>query len=375
MTAEETEQLDDPYRSVEWWHDLEYPFIASTELVSRGQTFTSPLKTTDGTFTMTVMLPSPPADEADHVASHLAPPPDWRATPVETSEDWGTDYKHPAWGSAHAIVKRLAFSAEIPPEDAVPPAAREEWGVDLFSIEIRNSMEQWWDNVRTWIEISTGQRIARVGHEPPRLRGATWHESSITPIWLVSAKGNREEWRGGATELTVRPPVYGLTPELFAACLSLSEVEPDLAWTLLRDARALQDVGQYRRAVIDAATAAELAVIRLVDARLDAVEEKIRDALAEKFRMLGGKASLLKKLGNGLPKSFTDDLVEKRNDAVHDGVDPSWAECDAAIQAALAQVRRAFPLPTPPGAAEPLVCRWDPPEEIANSGLPIDRVL
>lgn len=372
---DETGQPETTQEYVEWWHDLEHPFIASTDLLDESRTFKAPLKTTYGTFAVTVMLPSLPVDQSYKIASYLMPPGSWSATPAETSEHWGTHYKHPGWGSVHVVVKRLAFNAQTPPEEAVPPAAREEWGVDLFSIEIRNSIEQWWDNVRTWIEISTGQRIARVGHEPPRLRGATWNASSVTPIWLVSAKGNREEWLGGATELTMRPPVLGLTPELFAACLSLSDVNPDLAWTLLRDARALEDVGQYRRAVIDAATAAELAVIKLVDTRLEDAEDKIRDALEEKYRMLGGKTTLLKKLGNGLPQSFTDDLVKKRNDAVHDGVDPSWEECVAAIQAALAQVRRAFPLPNPAGATEPLECQWEPPENWVNSNVPVDRLL
>ena len=40
---------------------------------------------------------------------------------------------------------------------------------------------------------------------------------------------------------------------------------PSLAWILLRDARSLAAADQRRRAVIDAATAAELAVTAMLD--------------------------------------------------------------------------------------------------------------
>ncbi|WP_308494738.1 helix-turn-helix domain-containing protein [Mycobacterium paragordonae] len=74
--------------------------------------------------------------------------------------------------------------------------------------------------------------------------------------------------------------------------------------------------------------------------------------------MLGAKTALLEKLGQGLPRSFTDDLVNKRNKAVHRGWEPTSDECESAIREALAQVERVFRLPTPPGADSALVCRW-----------------
>lgn len=375
VESEETEQREDPFVSVEWWHDLEYPFIASTELIRQDRAFTSPLRTSVGTFYVTVMLPSLPADQSS-TQNKLMPPRQWSATPPEASEEWGIDYQYPGQQSVNVVVKRLAFQGLIPPDEAVPAQDREEWGVDLFSIEIRDAIEQWWANVRIWIEISTGQRIARVGHEPPDLRTSVWHPGSITPIWLVSRDGHRDEWKGGGTFITLRSPIRGLTPELLAACLSLADVEPELAWTLLRDARALQEVHQYRRAVIDAATAAELAVTRLLEDRLNEVGDDDAQAVRIKqARTLGAKTNLLSQLGYPFPQSFWDDLVEKRNNAVHESKSPTREECEAAIQAALVQVNRVFPLPTPAGAAEPLVCRWEEPTQhrVNSLGLP-DRL-
>lgn len=110
--------------------------------------------------------------------------------------------------------------------------------------------------------------------------------------------------------------------------------------------------------MIDAATAAELAVGELLDDRLKNVEEAVREALLGRRPMLGSKVALLEELGQGLPGSFTERLVNKRNRAVHRGVDPTFDECDAAIREALPLVEQVFPLPTPPGAASALVCLW-----------------
>lgn len=258
-------------------------------------------------------------------------------------------------GFVGVVVNRLAFVAEVPPEDAVPTHMRAEWGVGLAALDVRYEMDTWWDNVRTWLEISTGQRLTQVGHQQP----PAWDLDSRTQIWLVSKRTKRERWRGGGDAIgPERPPVHGVDADVFAACAALSDIGPPLAWNLLRDARALQGVGQYRRALIDAATAAELAVIELLDERLQDTELDIQKVLLDDNPMLGRKARLLARLGNALPKSFTDDLVTKRNQAVHKGVDPTWDECEAAIQAALVQVKKMFPLPISPASGAPLVCRW-----------------
>jgi hypothetical protein len=75
--------------------------------------------------------------------------------------------------------------------------------------------------------------------------------------------------------------------------------------------------------------------------------------------MLGRKKSLLSALGRPLPDNFQTDLVDKRNDAVHEGAEISRAEARDAIAAALSVVEEAFPLPTPPGSAEPIRRRWE----------------
>ena len=343
---------ENSYNALEWWYDLDQPFIAHSGLLTDERIYDTRLATPGVSYPASVLLPRLPVGEY-RIASYLAPPRGWSATPAETSEDWGVDYKDPAMGLVGVVVKRLAFVATLPPEDNVPGHLRAEWGLDLFGFDVRHEMDAWWDNVRTWLEISTGQRLSQVGAQQQ-----PWNSGTRTRIWLASSGTKRERWKGGSTEITCPQRVHGVDSDDFAACAALSEVEPPLAWTLLRDARALQGVGQYRRAVIDAATAAELAVGELLDDRLKNVEEVVREALLGNRPMLGAKTALLEKLGQGLPRSFTDDLVNKRNKAVHRGWEPTSDECESAIREALAQVERVFRLPTPPGADSALVCRW-----------------
>ncbi|OBA64699.1 hypothetical protein A5647_24815 [Mycobacterium sp. 1100029.7] len=352
MIVEAPNAGEDSYNSLEWWYDLDQPFVAHSELLSDPRSYDTRLVAPGVTYEASVLLPRLPVEDY-RIASYLAPPHGWSATSAETSEEWGIDYKDPAMGVVGVVVKRLAFVATLPPEDTVPAHLRSEWGLDIFGIDVRNEIDAWWDRVRTWLEISTGQGLAQVG-----AKQQTWNSDSRTRIWLASSGVKREEWKGGGTEITCPQIVHGVNADVFEACAALSEVEPPLAWTLLRDARALQGVGQYRRAVIDAATAAELAVGELLDDRLKNVEKVVREALLESKPMLGSRTALLEKLGQGLPKSFTDRLVNKRNKAVHRGVDPTLDECESAIREAVNLVERVFPLPAPPGAVSSLVCRW-----------------
>lgn len=169
----------------------------------------------------------------------------------------------------------------------------------------------------------------------------------ITPIWQVSP--DRSDKRPLATpgvgRLTLGPTVADVTADVLAGCLSLaSNSAPDLAWTLLRDARSLSAVHQYRRAVIDAATAAELAITLMMDARLEELDAKNREKIRKNCKSLGGKVEWLPKLGQPLPDGLYESLVDKRNDAVHEGHEVRPADCNTAIAASAAVVEMAYPL-------------------------------
>lgn len=352
---------DDEDVYLEWWYDLDRPFLAEVELLSARPSYSTSLITEDGVLPVTLRLPATPAIERG-LANFLAPPPDWTATPRVADEQWGTHCRHEALGFKGVAIKRIAFSVHARSAQ-VDPAIRAEWGQELVAQQILHHIDTWWENVRTWLEICTNQRLAQIGHE-----GDDWLNPHIrTSIWSVADEdGARHELKVGGTVIRGPERVLGVTPEILQGCVALAATTPPLAWRLLRDARALQNADQERRAVIDAATAAELAATKRIDDLLaNETDPKRRKMLAD-AKTLGGKATAL---GDELPATFRADLVERRNNAVHEGIEVRYPEWEAAFRAALALVERVFPLPTPPGSGEPLTCFWSratPPETFGS---------
>jgi len=181
-------------------------------------------------------------------------------------------------------------------------------------------------NVRAWLEIVTGQHLTQVGHQEVEVIG------NKTPIWELQEDGTHgNKFNFDVTVDLDQRQVRGVTAGILRECVSRSAEGPSLAWTLVRDARSLHEVGQYRRAVIDVATAAELAVTKMLDIRLDKVEEQVRTALLKAHTMLGRKKAVLSALGCPLPVNLQIDLVNQRNEAVHDGIEPG-RPCSSSAQ-------------------------------------------
>jgi hypothetical protein len=133
------------------------------------------------------------------------------------------------------------------------------------------------------------------------------------------------------------------------ACLTATgnQGAPPAEWLFIRDARSLLNGGQTRRAVIDAATAAELAITRLIDNHLAAgnTDEIVKSALMKSYSALGGRAKLLRRLR---PKLLSDqldrDLVEPRNRAAHGADSLSDEQAHKAVAMATDIVEEAHPL-------------------------------
>jgi hypothetical protein len=129
---------------------------------------------------------------------------------------------------------------------------------------------------------------------------------------------------------------------------------PPFEWLLIRDARSEVNEGyavhasdSFRRGVIDAATAAELAMTALIDKYLDdaSVLEPVRKALARSSQNLGGKKTVLNLLRPGLlhPR-VQEDLINKCNGASHRGEEYDEDDAEAALDIATATVESAYPL-------------------------------
>jgi hypothetical protein len=111
--------------------------------------------------------------------------------------------------------------------------------------------------------------------------------------------------------------------------------QPPLARVLLTTAKRAAATGNPRLAVIDAATAAEVALISGLTDRLSAeASPQVAQVLIDRTRMLGPRLDLARDLGMALPDRIRPDLLESRNAVVHRGTTVTDADAQAAITAA-----------------------------------------
>lgn len=324
--------------TLEWWYGLECRIAAPAELLR--ETFPAQI----AGYNVTVYPPSIPVGDGVRAISSLAPPRILGRPPAKPQGNWGVVSQSRSKLPVGVIVEQLAFTAEVADDADIEQVAK----------TLVDAMDGWWANVRAWLEVVTGQHLTRVGHQEIRYIG------NKTPIWPLledGAHGKPVSWTG-TSEIRWPRRVPAVTAEIFGDCVALADVEPRLAWILLRDARSLAEVGQHRRAIIDAATAAELAVTAMLDDSLKSETAAESARLKKRAQMLGQKVDLLGRRGHSFPPSFFDDLMYKRNDAVHEGQSVQSAECAAAIAASASVVETAFPLPTPPNTTRPLKRLW-----------------
>lgn len=189
--------------------------------------------------------------------------------------------------------------------------------------QLAEYISQWFNDVRTWVEIVTGQDldpIHRVYDAEPVGAGLTFIEPP----------------HDGPLGLTITMPrVLPLRAQEWAEILALVRdgEEPPLEEVLSRDARAAQRRNSNRRAVIDAATALEIALGRHVRDLADQLPETQRGRLNERTA-LGDYISIAENSGLQLavPVDRLRWLKDLRNHAAHHGAAPDSWDAGTAVQ-------------------------------------------
>lgn len=204
-------------------------------------------------------------------------------------------------------------------------------------------LDEFWSRFTSWVGILTGQDFVGLGGDSS---GLTHTRPLFT--WTGDEDGQRVDmrWR------YFPPPIGGIPQrqlrlDELQTCASIAGNQaPPAEWLLIRDARSLLRAGQNRRAIIDAGTAAEVAMTTLIDRYLvaDGVTEPVRKALADKYRALEGRESLIRILRPGvLSDQMKRDLIHPRNRATHAGREYTGAEAEAAVEMATTIVEAAHP--------------------------------
>lgn len=224
--------------------------------------------------------------------------------------EWTTKYAAsiPEEFQPATALRRIVITAVEAPPDAV-----ESWqGPDQ---QLGDCIEFWFDQVRSWVEIVTGQDLDP-GH---RVYDAETVGAGLTFIAPLheGALGIR---------LTMRHvrPVSGDEWRWILAAVRDGREQP-LECLLIRDANAAFARGFYRRAVIDAAAALEIALVRVLGERIEELPEKQRQRL-ENRPTLGVSIDIAKVSRFEFEMPFEDlkSLNEARNDAVHRAQAPDY---------------------------------------------------
>lgn len=143
--------------------------------------------------------------------------------------------------------------------------------------------------------------------------------------------------RGG--ELQMKPTDWNRILDLTA-----QQTAPPEAHILLRDSRIELRKKNYRRSVLDAATAAEMALIELRDSTLVNTEPKISSLVKKKYKGIFELVDYLKKTTVTIPEDIVKEVARPRNKAIHQGIMPNKDEAMACLKKSSELVNQSFPI-------------------------------
>lgn len=92
---------------------------------------------------------------------------------------------------------------------------------------------------------------------------------------------------------------------------------PNLQYRMLIASYRAIAAGDYRKAIIEASSALEIALTKRITLELDTLGIQFGEKLLNKYRQLSGRFELAELLDIPLPKNYTDDFVKLRNVVVH----------------------------------------------------------
>ncbi|HQE16574.1 MAG TPA: hypothetical protein PLD01_16100 [Mycobacterium sp.] len=305
-----------------------------------------------------------PAEIRERISEPAVPskelvPPEWAYGPVDDTERMDEEHISPVWGGVMDDGRARTVYPESARESAVvyrcrfhttltAPSPGQQF--DALAEEFLKELDDWWARFTSWVGILTRQDFVGLGGYPG---GMTRSYPLVT--WSVGTSGQRvdRQWRYYAPPH--KSPMSKLQLRELEACVTAAgRNPPPPEWLFIRDARSLLQAGQARRAVLDAGTAAELAMTTLIDKYLDdtqVTDPGVRTAFG-RFNNLVAKQEVLKFLRCGLlPERTRPDLIDLRNTAIHGRgrAGSGWEEvtlpqAQTAVEIATAIVEAAHPL-------------------------------
>lgn len=231
-------------------------------------------------------------------------------------------------------------------------AAGDDSDVREVARRLAEATPLWWNAVSAWIEVLYEQDLSRLGPVEPGV-----HFTDTTLWTRVNSLPAGQPLRDpavlpvGSSAIRLTWPNYApIEGEQLQLCIDHAERYgmPEAAWLFIRDAKSLCMGHAFRRALLDAGLAAELAVTQLITDHL--ASSGMSDGQIKKE--LNNNSMLFRRCdywttacGGSLPPDYHPRLITRRNAATHAGREFSDSDVKDAIAVAAEIVAQAFPLP------------------------------
>ncbi|WP_416430398.1 hypothetical protein [Paenarthrobacter nicotinovorans] len=242
--------------------------------------------------------------------------------------------------SKETLVWSQRFAAFTPGPDSASTAlcrivvqTQSSGNPDSERYDLSRIIGLWFDAVRTWVEAVTGQDL-----DPNhRVYTAVVHGANL----LFVDPPRTSDGPVGMTLTT--PQILPLSAENWHAILGFvaAGTEIPLEEQLSRDSRAAFARGHLRRSIIDAASAAEIVLHRVLSAQASPGDMP-NGALRRKLETLdkqplGGLVTLARaaNLDLGIELDALEELSEVRNAAIHRGEDADYERASRTVQGAI----------------------------------------
>lgn len=275
-------------------------------------------------------VPVPPEVEC------VKPDVDWSEV-LRSSFPWASAYQHgPSQPGGTGVVGSFwlyHFLVQTTFDTAREPEAALE-SVDTAFAE---GIGPWLERLLGWLELGSGRDLRSPyarreggydayeawGYDGARYRTLA-NRQTVVSVTLAEAVGS-DIWHASVAKAS-------------------SGAHIPLEYRFLHSARHSARAGDYRMAVLDAATATEIAMTSLLDGQTKDLPERVRKLLGTKFGQLSRLAEVLRAFGVEVPGDLTNEgLAKPRNETIHRGGSVSKQEAYGAIRVAAQMVEQANP--------------------------------
>ncbi len=208
----------------------------------------------------------------------------------------------------------------------------------LLQVEVATKTRDWWYSLKAWVEV-VSQQVLLTRDLPENLRLI-----DNTRAW--SWDGRRGHSLPIASSITLEMDGGVVLDALsWKAILDKAATSrrPPVTHLFLSSTRQALHEQRARVAVLDAATAAEIALSTLLDQELSASPGAVSQLVRKQNRELGRLIEVLRALEVELPNNLKPDLAQIRNDAIHGAIEPTVKQACIAYGLAKQLVERVSP--------------------------------